>query len=272
MTDREEEGGFLGRWARLKREARRTQAQPEGAVTPPPGAADPAATAPGPEEPEIDLSTLPPLESLGPDSDFSVFLRKGVPAVLRNAALRKAWTTDPVISTFREVADYDWDFNAPGYGQLLPTDDVQKLLRNLFSRDETAPPDSAVAAEEAHPAAQVATGEGREAEGRAPDVPAPPAALAAPAQPAMPLPSPLGAPTLPLPAAPVSAQPDRRDHLRLPERSAATPREGGGRGVEQSSPPPSEGGGKRSQDNSGGDEGEAGAPSRRRRHGSAAPR
>jgi len=129
--------GFFSRWSRLKRVARtRENATPSPAV----GADGPSDTAgsarsPDPQPdilPQEELARLPPLETLGPTSDYTAFLRPGVPAALRQAALRKAWATDPVISTFIEVADYDWDFNAPGYGALLPTDSAAKLLKTLF--------------------------------------------------------------------------------------------------------------------------------------------
>ena len=93
---------------------------------------DSATPAPKAEDDAIDPSTLPPLESLGPDSDYTVFLRKGVPEVLRLAALRKAWASDPFIRDFRSPAiDYGWDFTTPDYA-LRPGDDVAKLLDQIF--------------------------------------------------------------------------------------------------------------------------------------------
>ena len=60
------------------------------------------------------------------------FLKAAVPDALRLAALRKAWSTDSEIAGFRGFADYDWDFNAPGYGKLLPIDDIRKLCDAIF--------------------------------------------------------------------------------------------------------------------------------------------
>jgi hypothetical protein len=91
------------------------------------------------EPEEIDPATLPPLESLGPDSDFTVFLKKGVPEALRIAALRKAWALDPFIRDFRSPAiDYGWDFTTPEFN-LRPTDDVAKLLDRIFPANPEAP-------------------------------------------------------------------------------------------------------------------------------------
>jgi hypothetical protein len=108
-----EEEGFLHRWSRLKTE----QPQPEPDLEP---------------EPEDPAPELPPLESLGQDSDYTPFLHKAVPAALRIAALRTAWRSDPAIANFKGLAEYDWDCNAPGYGKLLPTDDVQAMCDRVF--------------------------------------------------------------------------------------------------------------------------------------------
>ncbi len=123
----EEERPFLARWSARKRQARVREA---------PGEAAPVPVEPETGEPEaaFDPASLPPVESLGPGSDIAAFLKKGVPAALRRAALRRIWTADPKIKGFREVADYDWDFNAPGYGALLPTDDAKAAAERLFAR------------------------------------------------------------------------------------------------------------------------------------------
>jgi hypothetical protein len=85
-----------------------------------------------PDDDAIDPATLPPLESLGPDSDYTVFLKKGVPEALRLAALRKAWMSDPFIRDFRSPAiDYGWDFTTPEYS-LRAGDDVGKMLDKIF--------------------------------------------------------------------------------------------------------------------------------------------
>ncbi|GLR79084.1 DUF3306 domain-containing protein (plasmid) [Azospirillum oryzae] len=127
MTERmEEETGFLGRWSRLKREARTEQPVGEPAEPEAP-ALLPAETAEA-EVVEEEAPKLPSLDSLDSGSDYTGFLRPDVPAELRRQALRKAWASDPVIAGFRGFAEYDWDYNAPGYGALRPTDDIARLL------------------------------------------------------------------------------------------------------------------------------------------------
>ncbi len=132
MTERE---GFLGRWSRLKREAAH-EVLPEPAADLPPG------------EPLVDLEALPPLESLGAASDYTPFLAAGVPEALRCAALRKAWASDPAIANFRGFAEYDWDCNAPGYGALLPTDNIQQLLSRILRDDPEEQPELVAEAED----------------------------------------------------------------------------------------------------------------------------
>ena len=84
-------------------------------------AAIPQATA----EAEIDLSKLPPIDSIDAATDITAFLRKNIPAELSRAALRRAWAADPAIRDFVGLAENAWDFtdpNAmPGFGALEGT-------------------------------------------------------------------------------------------------------------------------------------------------------
>lgn len=155
--------GFLKRWSRRKR-ADNSSPAAESAETPPSnpstssgqalppqaGESSPAPSlaeqGPPPESAKpqdddaIDPATLPPIESLGPGSDYTVFLKKGVPEALRLAALRKAWATDPFIRDFRSPAiDYGWDFTTPDHA-LRPSDNVAKLLDEIFPPPSRAAP------------------------------------------------------------------------------------------------------------------------------------
>jgi len=97
--------GFLGRWSRRKRAAAAPPAAALPAIAPPEAA---------PELPveAFDPASLPSIESLTAESDIAAFLRPQVPAALRTAALRRAWTLDPAIRDYVGPADYAWDFNA----------------------------------------------------------------------------------------------------------------------------------------------------------------
>jgi hypothetical protein len=123
-------GGFLSRWSRLKRG--------EPVAPPPPAEAPPAAPELTPEELEARLAELPPIEEIGPETDVTRFLADWVPKALRDAALRKAWTSDPRIAGFVEVADFQWNWNvpggAPGCGPLEPGFDAVAHIEQLFAR------------------------------------------------------------------------------------------------------------------------------------------
>ena len=99
MSEDDEDGrapggtGFLSRWSRRKRAAVTPAPDPAAEA---PAAAAPPAVAPEPAEP-FDPASLPPIESLTAESDITAFLRPQVPASLRTAALRRAWTLDPAI-------------------------------------------------------------------------------------------------------------------------------------------------------------------------------
>jgi hypothetical protein len=127
---------FLARWSRLKRATGPADQAPE-AATP---EAQPAGI---PEAAPPDLPELPSLESLTADSDFSVFLHPRVPAGLRAQALARAWSLDPFIRDFKEMADYAWDWNtpggAPGYGPLDAAGDVAQMLARILPDPPAAP-------------------------------------------------------------------------------------------------------------------------------------
>src|ERR1700680_4461162 len=115
MSDEE----FLARWSRRKREAKIAVDAPPPAETPTPA---PPGTAETPADTEVDLSSLPPIESITGATDVTAFLRKGIPPELSRAALRRAWASDPAIRDFVGLAENAWDFNdpnaMPGFGPL----------------------------------------------------------------------------------------------------------------------------------------------------------
>jgi hypothetical protein len=119
----------LSRWARLKQAAK---AQEEI------DAASPGSEAMAAPEAPFDPASLPSIESIVGDTDIIAFLRKGVPADLARAALRKAWASDPAIRDFIGIAENQWDFNdpnaIPGFGPLTPTESGVDVLAQISSR------------------------------------------------------------------------------------------------------------------------------------------
>jgi Protein of unknown function (DUF3306) len=105
-------------------------------------------------DPPFDPLSLPPLESIAADTDIRGFLAAGVPPDLSRAALRRAWVADPKIRDFVGLADYDWDFNAPGsmagFGSLEMTDELRHVAAQIIgqapARDHTTGTPDPVAA------------------------------------------------------------------------------------------------------------------------------
>jgi uncharacterized protein DUF3306 len=138
-----EEENFLARWARLKRVSDQERAAgPESAAPSRPGASAAASDQEGglpasaqkrePGEPPVDLASLPSLDSITAGSDIRAFLQSGVPAELTKAALRRAWSSDPAIRDFIEIAENQWDFanpsSIPGFGPLSASDNIGELV------------------------------------------------------------------------------------------------------------------------------------------------
>jgi Protein of unknown function (DUF3306) len=133
---------FLTRWSRRKAEAKD---EPVEGAAPAPGAEESSngekaeqtnsdsATPVQPEspQPEFDISTLPPIESIVASTDVTAFLKAGVPANLARAALRRAWAADPNIRDFVGLSENSWDFTAPdgvpGFGP-LSADEAGRLM------------------------------------------------------------------------------------------------------------------------------------------------
>jgi Protein of unknown function (DUF3306) len=143
---------FLSRWSKRKQAARAAE-QPEDMVSLQGEFSDaaPQATAsvePGegipPAEAELsaeEIAALPPIDELTAETDISVFLRKSVPAPLRNAALRRAWALDPKIRDFigdaREYA-YDWNTpgGVPGSGPLPASEEIARMAARIVGGEE----------------------------------------------------------------------------------------------------------------------------------------
>lgn len=145
---------FFERWARRKRDvaqqelAQQELAQQETETETPKVvedlARDLSARAPDTGEspaasadavPAFDLSQLPSIESITADTDIRAFLAPGVPASLRHAALRRAWSADPLIRDYIGLSENAWDFTAPdgvpGFGPIGSPEEVQRLLAQL---------------------------------------------------------------------------------------------------------------------------------------------
>lgn len=128
---------FLARWSRRKRaaETEKAEAEPRRSESPPPDVRpEVAPTSEQKPDEEFDPASLPPIDSIAAATDITAFLRKGVPAELTRAALRRAWTADPAIRDFVGLAENAWDFNDPSaMGGFGPLDRTPEQLRQMVS-------------------------------------------------------------------------------------------------------------------------------------------
>jgi hypothetical protein len=125
MTDRDRstrarpdaDEGFLRRWSRRKAKTQCAATAPVEDSTSPPGEA-PAGLEPtaAPERPPpVDPKDLPAIDTLDAMSDYTAFMRPGVPLELRNQALRKLWRSDPLLANLDGLLEYGEDYSLPSW-------------------------------------------------------------------------------------------------------------------------------------------------------------
>jgi len=153
MSEKEK---FLKRWSRRKQKAaepakdsvEKPAGREEADVKPHVEGRSHTTTAPAKHEkatdPVFDIKSLPPIESIVAGTDIRPFLAPGVPEELTRAALRRAWTTDPAIRDFIGISENSWDFtkpdSMPGFGPLQMTDELRKIVTQMFAH--IAPPEA----------------------------------------------------------------------------------------------------------------------------------
>lgn len=168
--ERDDDKPFLSRWSQRKRQAEEeTRVAEVTAVSEAEPEAEPA---------EIDPAELPDIDSLEAGSDFSVFLRKGVPNALKQKALRRLWQVDPAFKHICMLDDYNQDFTDAamvvpnlktvyqvGRGMVLPEDELETTAAAEEAEEapgaaieESAPP-SPAAPEQSETPKQVAAAE-----------------------------------------------------------------------------------------------------------------
>lgn len=139
--------GFLSAWSRRKRAAARAETEEREAAAEAKApeaqtATDADAHALAEAEPEIteeELAALPTVDEITGSTDLQPFMKRGVPDVLRKAAMRKVWLSNSLICDHDDPAvDYAWDWNGPegvpGAGGILQGDKVSKMVDDLVNR------------------------------------------------------------------------------------------------------------------------------------------
>ncbi len=149
---------FLSRWARRKNAAQAGEPEePEET----PAEVDPAENegahpiAAAPDEDDVPdeeaeanrlAAEAVDLETIGVETDMSVFFRRGVPGALKAAAMRQLWRSDPVFACVDGLNDYDTDFT--GAGEAVREVVTRWQVGKGFSTMDTQPPAEAGETEE----------------------------------------------------------------------------------------------------------------------------
>ena len=140
-----EEEPFLRRWSRRKLNPEEEDKVPAAAVPPPEQEPEPAP--PGDEE-------MPSLESLTPDSDYSLFLSPRVSESLRKMALRKLFHS-PAFNLCDGLDDYDEDFRRFTVLGEVVTVEMRRRLEELVEEAgadcRESPPTASIADERSAP-------------------------------------------------------------------------------------------------------------------------
>ena len=135
-----DESGFLGRWSRRKAEARTADValEPDAESEQIEGGEGTRSTEET-EKPSFDIESLPDIDSLGPTSDFSVFMQAGVPADLKTKALRKLWRVKADLANLDGLIDYGEDLT----GSFKVVDHLKTAYEvgRGFLRDDQEPKD-----------------------------------------------------------------------------------------------------------------------------------
>lgn len=137
MSNADNDGGFLSGWSRRKLAVKREKpVVVEDEVIEPIEEAEPDDYA------EL-IAALPALDDITEGTDIKPFLVKGIPASLKNAALRKLWSATPSVRDYADPAvDYAWDWNAPGGvpggGGILSESSVAKMVKDLIGTRKEA--------------------------------------------------------------------------------------------------------------------------------------
>src|SRR6516165_2783730 len=91
----------------------------------------------------FDVAELPPLDSIGAETDIAAFLHRDVPPELTRAALRRAWISDPAIKNFVGLVENGWDFNdasaMSGFGPISAEEVARLAGKVIAALPEPAP-------------------------------------------------------------------------------------------------------------------------------------
>lgn len=145
-----EDSNVLSRWSRRKRAAREEEAleaKPAPETVKEPADAEAIAAREAELEANRKAAEAVDLTKLGEKCDFSVFMKDGVPHLLRKQAMAALWRSNPVYANLDGLVDHGEDYGSP--------DLIMKTLKSGWQvgrgylKELPAAPDSAVTAADA---------------------------------------------------------------------------------------------------------------------------
>ncbi|MEP3277966.1 MAG: DUF3306 domain-containing protein [Stappiaceae bacterium] len=118
MSDSDKDEGVLSRWSRRKLAVAQEQdavVDQDESVS---SESDPGSDAAQDEHQAVltanrEAAEAVDLEALTADSDFTVFMKEGVPDFLKKQALAVLWRSNPILANVDGLVDYDDDFGSP---------------------------------------------------------------------------------------------------------------------------------------------------------------
>ena len=160
MNDQPENDGegFVARWSRRKIEEKEPSKETKIEVSKLEEGAplDTKSTQDVGEEGETNVDDLPDIETLNESSDYTPFLKDGVPEKLKRLALRKLWKSNPVFGIIDGLDDYDEDYSAigivaqeiftnykPGKGMVDPNEAEEEIDEVVKAEGEVEPEEEA---------------------------------------------------------------------------------------------------------------------------------
>ena len=156
MNDQPENDGegFVARWSRRKIEEKEPSKETKIEVSKLEEGAplDTKSTQDVGEEGETNVDDLPDIETLNESSDYTPFLKDGVPEKLKRLALKKLWKSNPVFGIIDGLDDYDEDYSAigivaqeiftnykPGKGMVDPDEAEEEIDEAVKAEGEVEP-------------------------------------------------------------------------------------------------------------------------------------
>ena len=160
MNDQPENDGegFVARWSRRKIEEKEPSKDTKSEVSKLEESAplDADSTLDEGDEGKTNVDDLPDVETLNESSDYTPFLKDGVPEKLKRMALRKLWKSNPAFGFIDGLDDYDEDYSAigmvaqeiftnykPGKGMVDPDETEEEIDEAVKAEGEVEPEEEA---------------------------------------------------------------------------------------------------------------------------------